>query len=181
MRMIRRALTGLGMASLALIAAVSAAHAAPARPTAPAAHASFADVSCPSASFCLAVGSHIGSGHGRLSLAEEWDGKTWRVVTGTPGRDLTDVSCSGSSFCMVTGDGKGADGNFFMATWNGHSWRSHPLPSALSDAISCGSPKLCVSINSSAGDIEQWTGKSWRVSAGSPSICGGPDCQLSEV
>ena len=46
---------------------------------------SLSQVSCPSASFCLAVGSYTGALGGGRSLAEEWNGTRWARSPGEPG------------------------------------------------------------------------------------------------
>ena len=70
------------------------------------------DVSCVSASFCAAVGTHFNSAGNEVNLAEIWNGTSW-LIKATPnlksqsgGADdnvLYSVSCVSSSFCQAVG------------------------------------------------------------------------------
>src|SRR5262249_7534001 len=55
------------------------------------------DVSCPAATRCIAVGDfELRHGHALLTLAEEWNGRRWRVLaTPNTGGVLAAVDCSG--------------------------------------------------------------------------------------
>jgi hypothetical protein len=75
--------------------------------TSPTASNDLSWVSCPSATFCMAVGSHSGTGPGQ-TLAQKWNGTRWTLVTspdkGTGNNELNGVSCTSSAFCMGAGD-----------------------------------------------------------------------------
>jgi len=65
------------------------------------------DVSCTTASFCVAVGQQ-NSGAGGGTLVEQWNGSSWAVVPSvnvpaTSDDNLVSVSCVGPSFCMAVG------------------------------------------------------------------------------
>src|SRR5215472_18366172 len=64
---------------------------------------SLSGISCVTGSFCVAVGSYADPLGGSHSLAEEWNGSTWRVMPGTLGGGLSDVSCTSTTFCMAVG------------------------------------------------------------------------------
>src|SRR5262245_16728346 len=69
----------------------------------PPADAVLAGISCVSASFCLTVGRYADALRRDHSLAEEWNGRRWRVLPGVHGTNLSDVSCTSTRFCMALG------------------------------------------------------------------------------
>lgn len=137
-------------------------------------------VSCPTPTFCMAVGrSHVNRlGVGR-SLAEAWNGRTWRVTRtpspGQAGSGLSGVSCLSPTRCLAVGSL--GTGQQLTAAWNGRTWRALKAPrngSAL-QAVACTSATRCMAVG--AGHIcetaEQWNGSTWRVLV-TPSPCGPP-------
>ena len=69
-------------------------------------------VSCSSASACTAVGSDLEADGLNVTLAERWNGKSWkRQPTPNPAEDtgpdvrpkLLGVSCPAASFCLAVG------------------------------------------------------------------------------
>jgi hypothetical protein len=177
-RMVAAVVTAaIGASALASASAATAASAA--KPAG--AHASFSGVSCPSATFCLAVGSHLAPSGARRALAEKWNGTSWRVVAAPPGRVLDSVSCTGATFCMAEGVLNGAGAINLAETWNGHTWRIQKLPVFPVSRISCGSPRLCMLVTGRAADqtvVRYWNGRTWRISTGCD---GGPLCSFSDV
>jgi hypothetical protein len=130
-------------------------------------HATFYAVSCARASFCLAVGKHTGRSGASRALAEEWNGKAWRVLKDPPGQLLYAVSCPSASFCLASGSLAG--GSTLMETWNGRAWRMHPPPPYPMSGITCGSARQCMIVSGINGDqsrILHWTGNGWHTSAG---------------
>ena len=130
------------------------------------------DVSCASASFCVAVGWHFNSAGNEVNLAEIWNGTSW-LIKATPnlksqsgGADdnvLYGVSCVSSSFCQAVGVGpSGPD----AALWNGTSWtvQAIPGPDVEPQEVSCATVDFCMATEG-YGDIDVWNGSSW--SAGS--------------
>jgi len=148
--------------------------------------AGLSKVSCPNVKFCLAVGSHTGPAGGRHSLAEEWNGKSWRILPNPPGTAMTDVSCTSATFCLGITGGVGLDSNArtTFQVWNGHAWRSTALPVGRTSEISCGGPKFCATVRD-GDEIETWNGKNWRTWTSQTDICdmGYPtaNCALYEV
>ncbi len=131
-------------------------------------------VSCVSATFCVAVGSHFNSAGNEANLAEIWNGTTWKIQSvpnltsqfGAVGNALFSVSCVSPSFCEAVGtapDGPSA------AMWDGSSWTVQLRPGADVEpqALSCAAANFCMSAAGSAVDI--WDGSAW--SAG-PSVSG---------
>ena len=147
------------------------------------------DVSCTTASFCVAVGQQ-NSGAGGGTLVEQWNGSSWVVVPSvnvpaTSGDNLVSVSCVGPSFCMAVGSsGLGA----VAETWNGTAWTlaTPVIPSNVTGgaalwSVSCVSTTVCETLgtgfNVSTPEVfgNQWNGTAWSlVSAATPSASGGP-------
>jgi len=132
-------------------------------------------VSCASAVFCEAVGSHPDrSGLATVSLAEVWNGATWKIQkTPNPARaagglrmTLAGVSCVSARFCEAVGsssrrlNAEKRDASMEFANnpktlaeaWNGHTWRlQHPVmpPGATFNAlasVSCVSTMFCEAV-----------------------------------
>ena len=148
------------------------------------------DVSCTSSTFCVAVGiQNNGSGGG--TLAQQWNGTSWAVVTSanvpaTNGDQLLSVSCVGTSFCMAVGS---TDQGALAETWNGTAW-TLATPVIPADAttgaslfsVSCVSTTVCETLGTgfSTGNTptvfgNQWNGTAWSlVPAATPTGTGSP-------
>ncbi len=132
-------------------------------------------VSCPATNACTAVGIY-NRGSSQLTLAEHWNGKTWKIQhTPNPaGKSLTalnGVSCVSASACAAAGT---TSTGMFAERWDGKSWKIHatPLPkggkSGFLNGVSCTSARACLAV----GDFvhsrhlvplaEFWNGKSWK-------------------
>jgi hypothetical protein len=132
-------------------------------------------VSCPSVSFCLAVGT---SGAG--PAAQVWNGSTWRAVSVPVSGSLSGVSCVSATGCMVVGNGRaGLTGEW----WNGSTWRAaNPVspPGTVINGVSCVSASSCVAVGgNSQAFSEAWNGTAWRV-LNTPNT-GGPFSGLDAV
>jgi hypothetical protein len=127
-------------------------------------------VSCPSASFCMAVGNRQDSAGGEANLAEIWNGTSW-VLSATPDlagqsgttaySQLSSVSCVSASFCEAVGTGpNGPD----AALWNGKSWtlQSRPGEDVEPEELSCTTVDFCMA-SVGYGDIDIWNGSSWSA------------------
>jgi hypothetical protein len=148
--------------------------------------------SCVSTLSCTAVGYTFTSRGTPLPLAQQWDGRRWRLqATPRPasGGILTGVACPSRSSCMAVG-GHG-NPNAFAALgtlaeqWNGHAWRIQPTPNPPGGgawtlgSVSCTSPSACTAVGGSlepAGKpqgtlAERWDGRTWRIQA-TPSLPG---------
>ncbi len=129
-----------------------------------------ASVSCPSASFCQAVGE-VG--------AEGWNGRAWlreRTATSYRGPELNSVSCASATSCVAVGlrSGRTAGLLTFAETWDGRSWTVHdPANPAGSrddmlNSVSCASASDCVAVGQSGAPrtlAEYWNGRTWRLLA----------------
>jgi hypothetical protein len=119
--------------------------------------AQLSQVSCFSATVCMAVGP--------AGLAERWDGHIW-TVTPTPTiggsknggggakGQLYGVSCTSRSACTAVGALPSTTGQSTVAErWNGHIWQNQSTPTAGPSAqllgVSCTRANACTSVGSS--------------------------------
>ena len=128
-------------------------------------------VSCPSASFCMAV---LVSGY-----AARYDGTTWTRPTrlSSSAGEPDSVSCPTVSFCMAVDT---RDSSAFA--FNGSTWRSAP---SISDpvqgtqmgmaSVSCSSPSFCAAVDNGSNAFT-FNGTSW-----SPATAIDPGHELSTV
>ena len=132
----------------------------------------FSGVSCVSATFCEAVGSHDNSAGNQDMLAETWNGQKWTIqsVPALPnpsgsttfGNGLDDVSCVSTQFCEAVGAGSAGA---FALMWNGTSWTVQTLPGiedVAPQAVSCPSAGFCMMVDGFA-QAETWDGTSWSA------------------
>src|SRR5580658_2510223 len=143
--------------------------------------ASLTGVACPETSWCMAVGSYTSRAYVQHSLAQIWDGKSWKVLK-PPGASLTGISCLAISFCLVTGGPSGA------LTWNGKTWREIAGPQYPATAPSCVSRSLCMLINGTSNGqthdvVESWNGRVWHTWWQETNACalGYSPCGLNDV
>ena len=126
-----------------------------------------ASVSCPAATFCLAVGFSYTPTVAEPSLAEVWNGNAWRVLAtvdppGATETILSGVSCASATFCEAIGR---ADHSPTVAeAWNGAAWQLQPVPPTAEYAqVACLSPSLCEAVGGTTAGA--WNGASWASQA----------------
>jgi hypothetical protein len=145
--------------------------------------ATFSGVSCPSATACTAVGSIPGkAADTSVSLAEAWNGTSWRVQavpkpTGSTSSALFGVSCTAPNACTAAGHYSTAGGHMhaLAARWNGTAWRIQAVAKPASAeffGVSCATARACTAVgrqdSGSAGTrpvAEAWNGTTWRMQA----------------
>jgi hypothetical protein len=127
-------------------------------------------VSCVSASFCAAVGTHFNAAGNQVNLAEVWNGTSWVIkpipdltsANGGADSDLYSVSCVSASFCQAVGAGPaGADASL----WNGSSWTTQVVPGDADvqpQEVSCATADFCMLVNG-FGDAYTWNGSAWSA------------------
>ena len=136
-------------------------------------------VSCPAANSCMAVGTYVKSSGAGVTLAERWDGRTWRIqpVPSPPGAAwsaLLGVSCVSPSACEAVGAtvSRSRAWRVLAERWNGTGWQIQPAPGSGSSylvGVSCTSPTACTAVGGSAPGApgkalaERWDGSKWRV------------------
>ena len=130
---------------------------------------SLSAVSCVSASFCEAVGTHFDSTGNEVNLAETWNGQSW-LIQATPNsqsqfgavdNSLFSVSCVSTEFCEAVGAGAGAT----TEMWDGTSWEVQARPGASDvqpQSVSCVSVSFCLSADG-FGHVDIWNGSSWSA------------------
>jgi hypothetical protein len=145
-----------------------------------AASSSLNSVACASRSACTAVGATTSRSRTVATLAEQWNGHTWRIQpTPSPagGGALNSVSCASRSACTAVGGT--ASGRVLAERWNGTTWTIQHTPNPAGSvqafllAVSCTSPSACIAAgaysttSSQSGPVrslaEQWNGKSWTI------------------
>jgi subtilisin family serine protease len=122
------------------------------------------DVSCTSATFCMAVGWAFDEGVGHKPVSAIWNGTAWKLVTAARASDKAiSVSCTSSTFCMTVGAGLTSE------VWNGEKWEIKEPAAAFYGrlaSVACNSPTYCVAVGSAKalkyfGITEIWNGSTW--------------------
>jgi hypothetical protein len=159
--------------------------------------ASLDQTSCPTFTFCEAVGGAEDSGSVFPAFAEQWNGGSW-VIQSTPNANntvLSGVSCTSTTNCVAVGDQVGPSSTLItlVESFDGTSWNtvSSPNPSgaihSYLTSVSCTSSSACMATgfwtDGSGAEhtlAEQYNGSSWSVLT-SPDPGSGTDPQLSSV
>ena len=136
-------------------------------------------VSCPAAHSCMAVGNYVKASGVAASLAERWDGTSWRILhtPNPPGAAISSlfgVACTTPSACTAVGISVTAAGasQALAERWNGTRWAiqataSPPQGGGSLNGVSCTSARACTAVGASnAGTLaERWNGARWRIQA----------------
>ena len=135
-------------------------------------------VSCTSPSACTAIGEQHSAARIVHTLAERWDGATWRIQhTPNPPRvqfaSLAGVSCTSASTCLATG---GSDLGTLAERWDGTAWHIQHTPNPpggqniLLASVACPASSACTAFGfdeTSSGQhltlAERWNGRTWRI------------------
>lgn len=142
--------------------------------------ATLGSISCARSDRCMATGGSFSPAGIPVTLAESWNGISWRVLrTPSPGTrlsDLASVSCASPASCIAVGYYLNIGQPFGQALaeqWNGTRWRVlPPLNTGRGGsllAISCTGAARCIAIGAQvrAGGggplAEAWNGIRWRM------------------
>lgn len=157
-----------------------------------------ADVSCPSPSFCVAVGNTTPDSRVDRTLIEAWNGRTWARVQspnhGSLNNALQAVSCTSAHFCLTVGYfgyaySDGTEPGALVEIFNGSHWTLSPTPSGTAGpgransgelgSVSCVSDRFCMVVGSFAGvyDNGDWR----RVSLPKHVSLGEISCTSSDI
>ena len=111
------------------------------------------DVSCPTATECIAVGTYK-RGSVRLALSEMWNGRHWKLLS-TPNQPLSpknsalwSISCGAANACAAVG----TPGPYpLLEWWDGTSWTLQPMPASFPGgagliSVSCSSVTDCTAV-----------------------------------
>jgi hypothetical protein len=143
-------------------------------------------VSCLSTSFCVAVGTALGSPPQELlTLVEMWDGTTWSVVPSpdpsnqsVPINELSGVSCISTVSCTAVGDYITNTGSrkALIESWDGTAWsvvlspNASPIGLERLTSISCVSISSCTAVGGAFNNgsvlqtlVETFDGTTWSV------------------
>jgi hypothetical protein len=137
-------------------------------------------------SFCTAAGPSANGFSTPVSLAESWNGNTWKIqntpnLPGAKPSGLIGVSCTRPANCMAVG-GTGIDNSprkaLLAEHWNGNGWDITPVPNPPGitpaggnlESVSCSGPSDCMAVGlyvNRAGQpsplSERWNGTNWSV------------------
>jgi len=122
--------------------------------------ASFSGVSCPTATFCVAVGGAYGAPNGSPeTYIADWTGASWNAVPSPdPGTSegypcaqrhacedaLYGVSCFSANACLAVGGPYQA----IAESWDGSSWSVQPAPNPVNgdelSGVACTGPSSCL-------------------------------------
>lgn len=126
-----------------------------------------AAVSCPSPTFCVAVGE---------AGTVLWNGQAWSAMPSDPMFSYNSVSCVSARFCEATG--YSMDGSrSYAEVWNGTSWNRQvtPVPSGAANvvlgSVSCPAAGSCEAVGSYENIsplstvmlAERWNGTAWSI------------------
>ncbi len=145
-------------------------------------------VSCPSASYCVAVGGYTDTSSGNDGLLLTWSGGTWTATQAPlpanaispPSVWLNGVSCPSASSCVAVGQYMDTSGDYdgLLLTWSGGTWTAtqallpaNGRPDSSVIGVSCPSASSCVAVGSyhtsPYGQVEglllTWSGGTWAV------------------
>ena len=157
-------------------------------------------VSCPTVSYCMAVGKYkAGAGGVWQTLAETWNGSAWTVnlpsnTSATVSNILSGVSCPSSGFCVAVGAAQtsGTGGATLVDLWNGTTWTLTTGFGVTADGdtlsgVSCASTVDCIAVGgamtgsvSGEGLVGSFNGTTWTAAA-VPSAGGSTDDTLMGV
>lgn len=139
-------------------------------------------VSCPTSTYCVAVGSTGGS-----ALAEVWNGGSWSTTsgvvlpTGGSSYQLKSISCVSSTWCLTVGTYVTSSGNRAIASrWDGSLWHGVANltwavgTSPVAYGVSCVSTTQCFAVGTSSGQpfadvydgVTPWTSMPLGVPSG---------------
>jgi hypothetical protein len=135
-------------------------------------------VSCPSGPACTAVGQFVAGSGVQRTLAERWNGSSWRIQPtpnpkGSPSSRLFAVACPAADTCTAVGT---SNSTLLVERRGGARWRIQPVPvprgaqfSEL-NAVTCTAATSCMAVgdyvNSSGLDVtlaERWNGARWAI------------------
>jgi hypothetical protein len=110
-------------------------------------------VSCPTTSFCMAVGSYSPSAGGQVPLVFTFNGSSWQqqsvpLGSSSTAASLQAVSCWSNTFCMLVG-GFTSAGLTAAWSWNGSSFtlqRTGGFFPADLNSVSCTSQTFCAAV-----------------------------------
>jgi hypothetical protein len=130
------------------------------------------DITCTSASHCVAIGFHYTDG----AYIAQWNGASWSTVSHALTGVLSGVTCRSTTQCFAVGDSE--SGTPHAAVWNGTIWSEVPADEGDNGfsgllAVECAGATECFAVGVQRGTgpllVERWNGSAFtRVSAPAP-------------
>jgi hypothetical protein len=124
-------------------------------------------VSCPTSTFCMAVGNVTNSAGRDSTLSEQYGKNGWTVnVTPNPSgqlfRNLFGVSCPSSHACTAVGYNQNSPSSYVDISygWNGKAWQPQTSPAVAGDSyvelfsVSCSTSTNCAATGSDVAENE---------------------------
>ncbi len=126
-------------------------------------------ISCPSATYCVAVGVNQPSVSASTAVAESWNGSAWTLMSPvSPTKAwLSGVSCTATNNCEAVGSDSAGP---LAEHWNGSTWAAQTVPAAVVGlgGVSCVSASFCEAISTGSSDAANWNGSTWTAQALQP-------------
>jgi hypothetical protein len=153
-------------------------------------------VACTSTTSCIAAGEFENGQSAYATLAEKWNGTTWKSLAqpaqpraGTAGYE--GIACPTTSTCYAVGFTPGPKNEAVLVeAWNGSHWSLMTVPNPVStsddrlNGVACTTTTSCVSVGyyENEGEIgkviaEKLSGTTWSLQSG-PNV---PGAKLSEL
>ena len=108
------------------------------------------NVSCVSASFCMATGTSMGEMSAgppeQAPMALTWNGSVWSTVPGVESTfRIVDVACASTTFCVLIGTGFAEYQPYSARHWNGTGLTTVALPDGVVGSLSAVTCTSCAS------------------------------------
>jgi hypothetical protein len=138
---------------------------------------SLTGVSCPTATFCLALGRYESEGVSLGTVVEQWDGASWSIQPNSVNGGLTDVSCTSATACTAVGHHCSCSPDTpLVERWDTSGWSEQSTPAVTNAAdanlfaVSCTS-STCTAVGNfddggtGVGEslVEHWDGTAWSI------------------
>jgi Fibronectin type III domain len=132
-------------------------------------------VSCPSATWCIAVGMSPAG-----ALIEQWNGSSWTnvpspAIPSSSYTDLEGVSCPSTTLCIAVGIVDTSSEATLVEQWDGSNWSVVPsanVPGSPTDqlySVSCPTTTSCIAVGAYLDNgnwqtlAEAWNGSNWTI------------------
>ena len=143
-----------------------------------------AGVSCTAPTACVAVGYSISTSNAVTTLAEQWNGSAWSILStpsplGSVISSLAAVACTSATACTAVGDSFNAANvkSTLDERWNGTTWSVQPTPdpAGISNStlvgVACRVSTSCIAVGSYTKTpsghpftlAESWNGIAWSI------------------
>lgn len=139
-------------------------------------------IACVGVNDCNAVGFFYNSKGVSVTLADHWNGSSWRLVPtanpkGVAGSFLYGLACTSTTRCFAVGYSEHSSVSYstLVEKWNGKYWSLVKSPnrsgvsSSFLNSIACSGSSSCNAVGystSAAGEVafaERWNGSAWSV------------------